>query len=442
MSEPPTDRPWTAHRERRDALRWVVLGLCGLAGTALAVQLDARLGTASAPFLGRYKIRVGPGSVLAPLVAAAVLWSASRGAIQQRSWRKIQLFGYTAGLTWAIALALVDGWSGLTKALGSPEEYLGDVRRVGDDPLAYLRHFTSDASAHSVASRGHPPGPVLFLWLADQIGVDNHVLLGFLITALSALTIPLVLSAVRDSVGEPAARRYLPVLVLAPYAIWVAVSLDGLVATLGAAAIVAGLRASRTRVRGWAASGWALTAGLLTGVAALFSYSAPWLGLSIVFIYFARRRAFLNVVTGLGALVPVMAAQSLGFGWADGLVAAETDYASRIAPYRSVLWWSAISVVVLLLATGPAIVASARKVRNTAAWPFLVGAGAAVVFSIAAGLARGGVEHAWLPFFPWLTVAAVAPEKPAGELPQTPLLLTAVGAALAIVIEALLITPW
>ncbi|MEV0135083.1 hypothetical protein AB0H83_42355 [Dactylosporangium sp. NPDC050688] len=442
MSEPLTDRPWTAYRERRDALRWAVLGLLGLALAALAVQLDARLGTASAPFLGRYKIRVGPGSVLAPLVAAALLWFASHGALQRRSWREIQLFGYTAGLTWAIALALVDGWSGLTKALGSPEEYLGDVRRVGDDPLGYLRHFTADASAHSVASRGHPPGPVVFLWLADRIGVDNHVVLGFLITALSALTIPLVLSAVRDSVGEAAARRYLPVLVLAPYAIWVAVSLDGLVATLGAAAIVAGLRASRTRVRGWAASGWALTAGLLTGVAALFSYSAPWLGLSIVCVYFARRRAFLNVVTGLGALVPVLGAQLLGFGWADGLVAAETDYASRIAPYRSVLWWSAISVVVLLLATGPAIVASARKLRNTAAWPFLVGAGTAVMFSIAAGLARGGVEHAWLPFFPWLTVAVVAPEKPAGELPPTPLLLTAVGAASAIVIEALLITPW
>ncbi|MEV4137679.1 hypothetical protein AB0J72_36595 [Dactylosporangium sp. NPDC049742] len=440
MSEPSTDQPWTAHRERRDALRWVAFGLLGLAVAALAVQLDARLGTASAPFLGRYKIRVGPGSVLAPLVAAAVLWSASQGALERRSWRKIQLFGYFAGLTWAIALALVDGWSGLTKALGSPEEYLGDVRRVGDDPLAYLRHFTADAPAHSVASRGHPPGPVLFLWLADRIGVDNHVVLGFLITALSALTIPLVLSAVRDSVGEAAARRYLPVLVLAPYAIWVAVSLDGLVATLGAAAIVCGLRASRTKVRKKAV--WALAAGLLVGVAALFSYSAPWLGLSIVCVYFARRRAFLNIVTGIGALVPVLGAQLLGFGWADGLVAAETDYASRVAPYRSVLWWSAISVVVLLLATGPAIVASARKLRNTAAWPFLVGAGAAVVFSIAAGLARGGVEHAWLPFFPWLTVAAVAPEKPAGELSPTPLLLTAVGAALAVVIEAALITPW
>ncbi|GAA0723427.1 hypothetical protein Drose_09675 [Dactylosporangium roseum] len=442
MSELPTERTRTAHRERRDALSWLLLALGGLVVAALAVQLDARLGTASAPFLGRYKIRVGPATVLAPAVAVAVLWLTSQGRLATRSWKHIQLFGYVAGLAWAITLALVDGWSGLTKTLGSPEEYLGDVSRVGDDPLGYIRHFTADAAYHSVASRGHPPGPVLFLWALERIGVDNHIFLGFLITAVSALTVPLVLSAVRDSVGEEAARRYLPVLTLAPYAIWVAVSLDGLVAALGAAAIVAGLRASRRRVRGRPAMGWALLAGLLIGLAALFSYSAPWLGLSLVCVYFARRRAFLNVASGVGALLPILGAQVLGFAWTEGLVAAETDYASRVAPYRSVLWWSAISVVVLLLATGPALYASARKVRNTAAWPFLVGAGAAVVFSIAAGLARGGVEHAWLPFFPWLTVAAVAAEKPAGELPPTPPLLVGVGAVLAILVEATLVTPW
>ncbi|MEV8512517.1 hypothetical protein [Dactylosporangium sp. NPDC051484] len=272
--------------------------------------------------------------------------------------------------------------------------------------------------------------------MTDPIG------LGFLITAVSVLTIPLVLAAVRDSVGEEAARRYLPLLVLAPYAIWTVVSLDGLVAVLGAAAIVSGLRASRRRVRGWAATGWAVLAGLLIGVASLFSYSAPWLGLSLVCVYFARRRASLNVLSGVGALLPVLGAQLLGFGWADGLVAAETDYASRVAPYRSALWWSAISMVVLLLAAGPPLVASARKIRRTAMWPFLVGAGAAVVFSIAAGLARGGVEHAWLPFFPWLTVAAVAPEVAGGDPPPAPLLLAGIGAVAAVVIEGLLVTPW
>ncbi|GAA4246183.1 membrane protein [Dactylosporangium darangshiense] len=442
MSEPPADPPNAAQRERRDALCWLLLGLGGLVLAALAVQLDARLGTASAPFLGRYKIRVGPGSVLAPAVAAATLWLAASGRFTRLRWHEIQLFGYTAGLAWAIALALVDGWSGLTKTLGSPEEYLGDVRQVGDSPLTYLRHFTAAAADHSVASRGHPPGPVLFLWALQRIGVTDHIVLGFLITAVSVLTIPLVLAAVRDSVGEEAARRYLPVLVLAPYAIWTAVSLDGLVAVLGAAAIVSGLRASRRRVRGWAATGWAVLAGLLIGLASLFSYSAPWLGLSLVCVYFARRRASLNVLSGIGALLPVLGAQLLGFGWADGLVAAETDYASRVAPYRSVLWWSAISVVVLLLAAGPPLYASARKVRNTAMWPFLAGAGAAVVFTILAGLARGGVEHAWLPFFPWLTVAAVAPERPAGDPPPAPLLLVGLGALVAVLVEGALVTPW
>jgi hypothetical protein len=268
------------------------------------------------------------------------------------------------------------------------------------------------------------------------------VALGFLITALACLTVPLVLSAVRDSCGETAARRYLPVLVLAPYAVWVAVSLDAIVALLGACAVVAGVRASRRRMRGWPSLGWAFLAGVLIGVAALFSYAAPWLGLSIVFLYFARRRPLLNVLTGMGALLVVLGAQLAGFTWTDGLLVAEADYLVRIEPYRSRLWWSVISVVALLIAAGPPIYASARKLRNTPAWPFLVGAGSAVVFSIVAGIARGGVEHAWLPFFPWLTVAAVAPERQAGQAVRTPLLLVGLGAAVAICVEAALVTPW
>jgi hypothetical protein len=101
-----------------------------------------------------------------------------------------------------------------------------------------------------------------------------------------------------------------------------------------------------------------------------------------------------------------------------------------------------LSLVVLLLATGPPLLASMRKLRNTPGWPFLVGAGAAVAFSLAAGLARGGVEHAWLPFFPWLTVAAVAPEQQAGPTPPAPLLLTGAGAVVAVALAAVLETPW
>jgi hypothetical protein len=162
----------------------------------------------------------------------------------------------------------------------------------------------------------------------------------------------------------------------------------------------------------------------------------------VVCLYFARRRAFLNVATGLGALLPVLAAQFAGFSWIEGLLMARTDYAARVEPNRSAVWWGGISLVVLLLAAGPALVRSARRIRNTPGWPFLVGAGVAVAFSILAGLARGGAEVAWLPFFPWLTVAAVAPTTQGGPTPRSPLLLVAVGGLVAVVVEAVLATPY
>jgi len=429
-------------RAWRDAAGWTLLAVLGLSLTALSVYAGAQLGTASAPFLGRYRVHMGAGSLLAPAVAVVILALAARGWWERMAWRWVQVTAYLTALAWAMALALADGASGLTDALGSPEEYLVDLSDVGDDPDGYLARFTADPAAHAVATRGHPPGPVLLLWALARLGVADHVVLGLLVTALGVLTVPLVLAAVRDSCGETPARRYAPVLVLAPYAVWVAVSMDAIVAVLGAALVVAGVRASRRQSKGWPAGGWALLAGLLTGVAALFSYAAPWLGLSVVCLYFARRRPGLNIVTGVGALLPLFGAQALGFNWVEGLQMAHSDYTSRIEPYRSALWWSGISLVALLLAAGPPLFASGRKIRNTAAWPFLAGAGAAVTFSIVTGLARGGVEHAWLAFFPWLTVAAVAPERQAGPPVAAPLLLAGLGAIVAVTVEALLATPW
>jgi len=293
-----------------------------------------------------------------------------------------------------------------------------------------------------VAARGHPPGPVLLLWALHRIGLTDRLALGILITAGGALITPLVMSAVRGVCGETEARRYAPVLILAPYAVWVAVSVDVVVAVLGAAMVAMGVRASARGRTGLRAGAWALASGVTLGLAALFSYAAPWLGLSVVCLYFARRRAFLNVATGLGALLPVLLVQLDGFSWLDGLRAAGRDYAERVEPHRSAWWWGVIGIVVLLLAAGPPLVRSARRYRNTPGWPFLVGAGVAVAFSIVAGLARGGAEAAWLPFFPWLTVAAVAPDTQGGPAPASPSLLIAVGALSAIVVETALATPF
>lgn len=318
-----------------DALGWTIAVCTGLAITAAAVKFGARLGTASAPFLGHYRCQIGFGSLLAPAVAVLVATAAKRGWIERARWAVVQVASYWAALAWALSLALVDGAAGLTRGLDGPDEYLRDLATIGDNPSTFLTIFTAHASTFTPATRGHPPAPILLLWLMQRAGITNHLALGLLITGLGTLAVPLILAALRDSNGELAARRYAPVLCLAPYAVWSAVSMDAIVTLLGAALIVAGVHASRRQAHGWSAARWALLAGLLTGVAALFSYAAPWLGLSLVFLYFARRRPFLNIATGVGALIPVIAAQLAGFGWVEGLRVAHQDYSMRVELHRS-----------------------------------------------------------------------------------------------------------
>ena len=72
----------------------------------------------------------------------------------------------------------------------------------------------------------------------------------------------------------------------------------------------------------------------------------------------ARRRPFLNLATGLGALLPAFAAQAAGFSWFEGLIMARDDYLARMEPDRSAVWWSLLSIVVLLLAAGPPLASS------------------------------------------------------------------------------------
>ncbi|HEX6077387.1 MAG TPA: hypothetical protein VFZ32_19290 [Micromonosporaceae bacterium] len=421
--------------ERRDLLVWLVLAAVGIAVSCLALALDARVGTDSAPFLGRYAVRLSSAVLLPAVVAASVLLLAWRGVVERLPWNGVLALGYLASLCWVLGLALTDGVAGLTEPLRHPDGAWPAVADVGDDPYRWLVSFTSGTGDLSSHNRRRPPGATLLLWSLNRLGFDHDLALGLLVTAAGVATVPLVLQAVRNACGEVTARRYLPVLALAPYALWLNHP-DVLTAPLGAAMIVAGAWA--TRHRGWLAVVGGLGSGVLLGVAAMFSYAAAWLGLSVICLYFARRRPLLNVLTGIGVLAPVLLAQALGFNWVEGLVTAQLDYAQRVEPHRTGAWWAALSLAALLLATGPAVVASLRKLRNTPAWPVLVGAGVAVLFSVLAGFARGGVEHAWLAFFPWLTVAAVAPQRQAGPPVPSPLLLASAGALSAVILAVLL----
>jgi hypothetical protein len=437
-------RPAVPPAERREELLdltvWLVLVGLGLGLTALAVALGAGLGTAAAPFAGRYELMLRPATLLAPTVAALVLVAVGNGLPDRLGWSRLLLAGYATTAAWALALVAVDGAAGLSHGLAAPG-YLAEVARVGDHPGDYLDGYVAHAPG-SPATRDHPPLPVLLLWAFGRLGVHRPALLGVAITLLGALVTPLVAVAVRSLCGDSAGRRLVPVLALAPYAPWLAVNVDAVTATLGAGFITAAAVASRGGrpgpVRLLIASG----CGLLLGLAALYSYTVIWLAATVLCVYFVRRRPLLNVATGVCALLPLVLAEAAGFSWPEGLAGSRRDLSAWTGAPGSSLGWTLLGLVVLLLACGPALVATWRKVRLTPGWPFLVGAILSVAWAIAAGLTHGEAERAWLPFFPWLLIGAVAPLRRGDPAPRPPLVLLAAGALAAVCVQGILRSPW
>jgi hypothetical protein len=441
-SEAMPSRGPEARRQLFELAIWLGLVVAGFLLTAVAVAVGARVGSPGAPFTGEFRFKVTIGSLLAPAVAATVLVAVRAGVLDRLRWAALLAVAYVAAVWWALALALVDGGNGLASPVTASGEYLRDVDAVGSDPAAFVRSFVASSDHLTVATRTHPPAPVLFLWLLDRLGIDQPESLGLTLTLLGCLYIPLVAIAVRSLCHEPAARRLLPVLVLAPYAIWLAVSMDAVTLLIGAGFVCCGVLGSE-RGRSWR---WAVASGLLLGTAALFNYAVVWLGVSVIATYFVRRRPMLNAFTGFSALIPLAVFRIWGFTWPSGLTAAQADFSLRVGPHRSWALWAALDVLLLLIACGPAFLRAVRRIRLTPGWPFLVGAGLAVLFAVTSGLSRGEVERSWLPFFPWLLVPAVAPRRrPAPGEPDagpTPYLLVAAGAAGSALLEALLHTTW
>lgn len=428
---------------------WLIAVGLGVAFAVIAVKANWRLGTAGAPFTGSYRAKFELGTLLAPIAAAVVLWRLRRKQRVRLSWPRRLTAGYLAAAAWTAGLALVDGGNGFASPVANPNEYLVDVPSIGSHPGGWLRDFVDHSATQSIATRTHPPAPALLLWLIEKLGVTRPEFIGILIAAFACLTVPLVTIAVRSLCGEVSARRLVPVLALAPYAVWVAVSMDAVTMTIAAAGITCGVLASEHHRSGWSQTRWGLGAGILIGISALFSYAAPWLAISLICVYFVRRRPLLNLITGFGGLLPLFVFRAFGFIWTDGLTSAQMDFSLRVGPQRSWLLWGFLDIVILLIACGPAILITIKRVRLTPGWPFLVGAFGAVAFAIGSGLARGEVERSWLPFYPWLLTAAVAPllrpgknatpEETAGPLPWAEVFF---GVLAAGVLQAILRTTW
>jgi hypothetical protein len=409
-----------------------------------------RVGLRAAPFAGRWEWHGSLRLLPAVAIAAAAVAQGPRVAAGLR-WRWLPLATGVGAAVWATALAVGDGWSRLTEPLTTRHDYEPLAGRIHDLP-GFLQTYVDRLSDHPIHVQGHPPGPVVVAWLLDRVGLGGAGWLAVLAIAGWGVTAGAAVVAARALAGEAAARRAASALVLLPAAVWAGTSLDALFA--GVTAVAVALAAVAVR-RGQGRL--MLAAGFVAGAALLLSYGATVLlpvpvGLVVVV---AERPAALLRSWVVGLAVPLAVAALAGFSWLDGLGATRAAYWAGIASRRPGVYLTLLGdPAVLAVAAGPAVavglaqlVASQISAEGThfrrllpkfraelpalpALLPLL--ALTAVVVADLSQYARGEVERIWLPFVPWLALAAPADRRA----------WLAVQAGVALLVQSVLVSPW
>ncbi|WKN46891.1 hypothetical protein [Nocardioides sp. Arc9.136] len=366
----------------------------------------------------------GPGTVPA-LVLALLGWRYAVDLAGRLPWRRLLAASYVAALAWMLALALVDGESGLTRVLGSDVEYLPTAREVddvGELLRTYVDRIPYDAAPDNWPTHvaGHPPLALLFFVGLVRIGLGGDLAAALVVVVLAAATAPLVLATVRVLGAEGAARRAAPFLVLTPAAVFMAVSADALFGAVAAAGLLClALGATRPADRRRAAVAWSALAGLLLGCCVMLSYGLGLLAFLAVAVLVLARSWLPLPVAAASALVVVLGFAAGGFAWWEAYPVLNDRYWEGIAADRPAAYWMWGNVAALLVCTGPLLGAGLASVRRASfRRPDLVVvllAGAALLAVAAADLSRmskAEVERIWLPFVPWMVLTtALLPER-------------------------------
>ena len=397
------------------------------------------------PLHGLWRPAVGLGTVPALLIAV-LGWRYALDVAERLPWRRLLLVSYVVGLAWMLALAYVDGSSGISRSLGNPYEYLETARQVTDIP-AMLREFVDRIPYAAgpdnwvVHVAGHPAGALLFFVVLDRLGLGSDYAAGMVVTVIAASTVVAVLQAVRALGAEPVARRAAPFLVLGPAAIFAAVSADALFAAVAAWGLAA-LATAATRPSRGAAVAWSVVAGLLLGCCVLLSYGLPLLGfLALAVLVVARSWLPLPVAAG-AAVVPVAVFAAAGFVWWEAYPVLHDRYWDGIAADRPAAYWMWGNLAALVVSAGPLLGAGLGRLAElrghadrVVVW-LVAGSAAAMVAADLSRMSKGEVERIWLPFLPWLLLSmAVLPER----WRRSGLALQLVS---ALVVQHLLYTSW
>ncbi|WP_243653470.1 hypothetical protein [Pseudonocardia endophytica] len=412
------------------------------------------------PLLAWWIPHVGPGTVLAPIVAVAVVAYGPTLAARMR-WSRLVLAAWAASFAWIVSLALIDGWqNGIVVRLEEGQEYLSDLPRVtglGQMLSIFSDHILTkgqdpDQTFFWTTHVGaHPPGAFGVFVVLDRIGLSGGgpaglfvILIGASAAAATAVTLRALGAGERSAggtnLGEDLARRALPFAVLFPGAVWIGVSADGMFAGVVAwgVALVA-LAATRYGTRALAC---AVGGGMVLVFSLYLSYGLVLAGLfPLVVVAVTRRwRVLLPALAG-GALV-VGAFTAAGFWWLDGFEKVQIIYAASIAQDRPYEYFVYANLAAVLFALGPAVLAGLRRLAMhpravpVGATLLVAAAVVAVLLADASGMSKAEVERIWLPFGVWIVLAC-------GMIPRRQVRgWLAVQAVLAIAVNSLLVMPW
>ncbi|GAA1960459.1 hypothetical protein [Microbacterium aquimaris] len=369
---------------------------------------------AVAPLHGLWVPHVGLATAVAVLLAI-LAWRYADRLAGSLSWAALLPATFGAATAWMLALALVDGPTGISRVLGNPYEYLRTAREVDDIGMlltTYISRIPLAADDNWVTHvAGHPPGMLLFFVALVRMGLGADATAGVVVTLIAATLPAAVLTTLRLLGVESVARRAAPFLVFTPAAVFLSVSADAVIATVGAWGVAA-LAAAATRPRVLGSVGWAAVAGVILGATVMMSYGMLLLGV-VALAVLARTGRWLALPVAVAAAAGVVLVfASGGFAvWEAYPVLAER-YADGIASRRPYAYWVWGNLAAFAICAGPVLggalgaAAVSERARRDRVALWLIAAGAVMVLlADLSGMSKAEVERIWLPFVPWVTLA-------------------------------------
>lgn len=383
-------------------LAWVALIAIAVVWGEILNGQHAAILLGAPPLSGRFNPGLQPEAGITLVVAIAIIAAAPHLRFTL-SWKALLVASFAGAWIWAGAVDLLDGGNWLTVPVLKPDEFLRDVPLVVS-PGALFDGLISHIGVYVNHVQTHPPGMLLILAGFDRVGLGGAWPAALLMVTGGAAAVPAALVAGREVMGEERARAAAPYLVLAPAAIWVATSADALyagVAGWGVALVVLAIGRDGQR-----SDLLALAGGFLLGLGLMLSYGLVLMWVIPATVAIARRRLRPLIVAALGPAIILGAFALAGFWWLDGYNASRAAQDAGIAPTRPYSFFLVDDLAAFAVALGPAVCVGLAALRDRSEWLLVGGGLAAIALADLTGYSKGEVERIWLPFAPFVMLAA------------------------------------